>query len=151
MMMTATAETIQMTLPCRSGYVGVVRLTASGIASRLGFSIEDIEDIKVAVSEACTNAIQYAYRDPADGRIEVDFACYSDRLEISIRDFGQGFDVAATKQTKQAADDWAPDDSEKLGMGLGLTFIEQLMDVSKVDSIPGKGTTVVMVKRLSVD
>ena len=53
-------ESINMELTANPEYVGIIRLTTSGIANKIGFSIDDIEDIKVAVSEACTNAIKHS-------------------------------------------------------------------------------------------
>ena len=54
--------------------------------------IEEIEDIKIAISEACTNAVQYAYADNK-GDIDIMFNVYEDKLEILIEDKGRGFDV----------------------------------------------------------
>ena len=53
-------ETIKMEIASNPQYVSVIRLTTSGIANKIGFCLEDIEDIKVAVSEACTNAIKHS-------------------------------------------------------------------------------------------
>ena len=50
-------ETIKMEIPANPDYVSILRLTTSGIANKLGFSMDDIEDMKVAVSEACSNAV----------------------------------------------------------------------------------------------
>ena len=52
---------VELSIPSISEYVGVARLAVAGVASRLKFTHEEIEDIKIAVSEACTNAVQYAY------------------------------------------------------------------------------------------
>ena len=61
---------ITMEIPSDAEHISTVRLAISGIASRMAFSIEDIEDMKIAVSEACTNAIQHAY-DTEEGRISI--------------------------------------------------------------------------------
>ena len=52
---------IEMKIPAKPDYLGVIRLTLSGIANRMGYTYEEIEDIKIALSEACTNAVQHAY------------------------------------------------------------------------------------------
>ena len=80
--------TVKLSLPAIDSYVAVARLTVSGIASRMNFSIEDIEDIKVAVSEACTNVVLYAYKDGQDGAVEMNCTIYADQLEIEIKDTG---------------------------------------------------------------
>ena len=132
---------VELSIPCLSEFVGIVRLTVSGIATRMNFSIEEIEDIKIAVSEACTNAVQYAYDNVLDNRIFISCILEDNRLEIIIEDKGKGFDVAAIEGSKPL--EIVPD---KLGLGLGLTFIKSLMDEAYIDSIIGKGTIVRMVK-----
>jgi serine/threonine-protein kinase RsbW len=131
---------IKLTIPSLSDYVGVVRLTASGIANRMKFTHEDIEDIKIAVSEACTNAVQYAYGD-SPGDIEIVFSIFEDKLEIKISDSGKGFDIDADVKTKE-------DDPEKIGLGLGIVFMRSLMDHVDYDTSMN-GTTVTLVKKVS--
>lgn len=72
---------IEMKLPAKPEYVGVIRLSVSGIANRMGFTYEDIEDLKVAISEAMTNATTHAYEENEDGEVTVGFGVYRDRLE----------------------------------------------------------------------
>lgn len=133
-----------MQLPCTSEFVGVARLALSGIATRMNFTVEEIEDIKISVSEACTNCVQYAYEDGAHNLIEIDTYLHPTFLEIIVRDSGKGFDVAhAISQPAREAP--VPG---KLGLGLGLTFMRNLMDVSEVTSEPGRGTTVRLVKNV---
>ena len=79
---TTQTETINLDIPCASDFVGVVRLAVSGIATRMNFSIEEIEDIKIAVSEACTNSVQYAYEDKSEGRVHITCNLYKEKLEI---------------------------------------------------------------------
>jgi serine/threonine-protein kinase RsbW len=131
---------ITLTIPSLSDYVGVARLTASGIANRMKFTHEDIEDIKIAVSEACTNSVQYAYGDSA-GEITIDFTVSEDNLEIAIADQGKGFNVTEEVKGKE-------EDPEKIGLGLGIVFMKSLMD--HVDyQVSEKGTTVILTKRVS--
>ena len=131
---------IKLTIPSLSDYVGVARLTASGIANRMRFTHEDIEDIKIAVSEACTNAVQYAYGD-SPGDIEIVFSVFEDKLEIKVSDSGKGFDVDANVKTKE-------DDPEKIGLGLGIVFMRSLMDHVDYDT-SNNGTIVTLVKKVS--
>jgi serine/threonine-protein kinase RsbW len=133
---------ITLTIPSLSDYVGVARLTASGIASRMKFTHEDIEDIKIAVSEACTNAVQYAY-DSVMGDITLIFTISERSLEIRVKDKGKGFDPALPVDSVGAFDD--PD---KIGLGLGIVFMRSLMDHVDYQSSPENGTEVVMVKNL---
>ena len=133
-------NSVFINIPSLSEYVGVVRLAVSGVATRMNFSIEEIEDIKIAVSEACTNAVQYAYEDPSQGKIDVTCNIYEDKLEIIVEDFGKGF-VPENKKKAVISEN-------KLGLGLGITFIKSLMDESKIDSVKNQGTRVIMIKKL---
>ncbi len=132
---------IEMSIPCISEFVGIVRLAVSGIATRMNFNVEDIEDIKIAVSEACTNSVQYAYEKDSSKRIFITCNMYSDKLEIIVKDEGKGFDV--TKSIPHRIDEPEPD---RLGLGLGITFIKSLMDDADIQSVIGQGTTVTMLK-----
>ncbi len=133
---------IILNLPATSEYVSVARLSLSGIASRLNFTVEDIEDIKIAISEACTNAVQHAYENHVKtGRIEIKMTIDEDRLEVLVRDFGNGFNlgILGTEEQKKRSE-------EKLGLGLGLTFIKNLMDEVEIQTIPNEGTSIRMSK-----
>lgn len=138
---------MNLSVPCTAEFVGVIRLAISGVASRMNFTVEDIEDIKVSISEACTNAIQHAYtngQDTEKQKIAINTLIYPEKLEIRIEDFGEGFDTSILNNKNLHEKS-----KEKFGLGLGITFIKSLMDDSKVESKIGKGTTVTMMKRLT--
>lgn len=131
---------IQLSMPATAEFVSVARLTVSGVASRMNFSIDAIEDIKIAVSEACTNAVQYAYEDrTGNGNLDIICLVKPKTLEILVQDQGKGFkQKEKQKKPKQEIE----------SLGLGLTFIQTLMDAAEVKSEVGKGTTIRMVKHL---
>ena len=131
---------VELSIPSDARWLTVVRLAVSGVAARCGASYEDVDDIKVAVSEACTNAIDHAFRDAECAGV-ISVSCYAGEgdIRIEVRDQGCGFDP----ETADTVDDANPD---KQG-GLGLFLIRKLMDETQVVSSPGGGTTVVMVKR----
>lgn len=135
-------NTIRIDVPALSEYVSVVRLAISGLASRVGFTIEDIEDIKIAVSEGCTNAVQHAYEHHNKvGRIFATASVKNDSLIVDIADKGEGFDVKILGTEEQIERS-----EQKLGLGLGLTFIRNLMDQVEIITSPGEGTTIRMTK-----
>jgi len=74
---------IEIRVPAKAQYIGVARLTISGLASRLGFSYDEIEDLKIASSEAVTNAVQHAY-EREKGEVVVGCALFEDKIEIMI-------------------------------------------------------------------
>lgn len=133
----------EMRVPSKTQYVGVARLAISGLANRLGFSYDDIEDIKIAASEAITNAIQHAYPEGEQGEVVVGCAVYSDKIEIMIADYGKSFDFEEVKEKVGPYGEDANVEIIREG-GLGLFLIESLMDEVKV--LNDNGVTVFMTK-----
>lgn len=131
-------ETIKMEIASNPQYVSVIRLTTSGIANKIGFCLEDIEDIKVAVSEACTNAIKHSL----DNKFSVEYTIFENGLIITIIDSGKGYDVDSID---------VPNLEEPKESGLGLFIIQSLMDEVDIKSDIDNGTIIKMTKYLGVD
>ncbi|WP_332841122.1 ATP-binding protein [Paraclostridium bifermentans] len=130
-------ETIKMEVTSNPEYVSIIRLTVSGIANKIGFSLDDIEDIKVAVSEACTNAIKHSL----DDKFLVQFSVLENGLTIEVEDKGTGYDVESLQD---------PDLTNPKESGLGLFIIKTLMDEVSTISNSDVGTRVKMTKYLGV-
>tara|TARA_Y100001935_G_C17310962_1_gene516171 strand:+ start:7113 stop:7589 length:477 start_codon:yes stop_codon:yes gene_type:complete len=141
-------ENVEFSIPCMSDYVGVVRLAVSGLATRMNFSIEEIEDIKIAVSEACTNSVQYAFDQPENERVFISFNLFKDKLEIIVKDNGKGFELSNLERTPIEERNLDDIDENVPRLGLGITFIKSLMDETNITSEPGKGTTIQMAKHI---
>ncbi|SFM30064.1 serine/threonine-protein kinase RsbW [Gracilibacillus orientalis] len=135
---------IEMKVPARAEYVGVVRLTTSGIANRMGFSYEEIEDLKVAISEALSNATEHAYKNE-DGEVTIGFGLYQERLEVMIADRGGSFDLQKIKKNIGPYENNQSIEDLREG-GFGLFLIEALMD--KVEIKNDYGVIVLMTKYL---
>ena len=82
-------DCITMDLPTNPEYVSVARLTVSAISNTIGFNVEEIEDIKIALSEACANAIRHSQKDTFSLHFEVE----DGKLTIQVSDQGVGFDA----------------------------------------------------------
>ncbi|GAA0351825.1 anti-sigma B factor RsbW [Bacillus horti] len=136
---------VELKIPAKPEYVGVVRLLISGVASRFGFSMDDIEDIKLAVAEACTNATLHAY-EGGDGKIIIGCTGYDDRLEIMVMDHGQSFDLEKTRLNLKPIDHTQSIDSITEG-GLGLFLIESLMDDVQITGDGGVVISMTKFKR----
>ncbi|HLO10864.1 MAG TPA: anti-sigma B factor RsbW [Pseudoneobacillus sp.] len=136
---------IEMIIPAKPEYVGVVRLTLSGVASRIGFSYEDLDDLKIAVSEACTNAVLHAYKNNGQGEVKIGFGLYQNRIEIMVADDGNSFDF---EQARKGIGPYGHHDSVEFLRegGLGLYLIETLMDEVRIHH--NVGVTVFMTKFL---
>ncbi|MGD9496638.1 MAG: ATP-binding protein [Armatimonadota bacterium] len=138
------AATVQLVLPGWAEYLQVVRLATGGVAARAGLSVDEIEDLKVAVGEACTNVIDHAFdsdTDPADRRITLRMTVRNNEMTVEVEDEGKGFDPAELARERRNG-------VEGEG-GLGFWLMEELTDSLRVESAPGSGTRVIMVKRAS--
>ncbi len=135
---------IELKVPAKAQYVGVTRLAISGLASRLGFTFDEIEDLKIAASEAVTNAVQHAYGD-CEGEVIVGCALFEDKMEIMIADSGNSFDFEETKKHIGPYSDGEDAQFLREG-GLGLYLMESLMDEVKVHR--EEGVTIFMTKYL---
>ena len=134
---------IKLEFPSRSANEAFARTAAAAFAARLDPTMEELEDIKTAVSEAVTNAIVHAYPDSI-GKISMRLRILDkDRLEISVRDWGRGIEDIKTAMTPL----YTTGGEDRSGMG--FTIMDSFMDKLRVRSAPGRGTTVVMRRRIS--
>ncbi|RXK17531.1 anti-sigma B factor RsbW [Macrococcus sp. DPC7161] len=134
---------IEMKFPATAEYVGLVRLTLSGILNRAGATYDDIEDTKIAVSEAVTNAVKHAYKNDETGDVLVGYVIFKDKVEIIVSDSGQSFDYEKTKKELGPYKENENVDFIREG-GLGLFLIESLMD--EVNIKKDAGVTISMTK-----
>ncbi|MCR6109425.1 anti-sigma B factor RsbW [Bacillus sp. A301a_S52] len=147
--MARSSDFISMTVPAKPEYVGVVRLTVSGVANRLGYSYDDIEDIKIAVAEACTNVVNHAYKEKSDtNNMHLNFGVYEDRLELVVSDQGGTIDVDFLVQERGPVKSEQSIEDLQEG-GLGLFLIETLMD--DVEIRGESGVMIIMTKFLQRD
>ncbi len=119
--------------------VGIARLAIASFAAQLEFTLGELEEIKVAVSEAVSNAVIHGYGVDL-GLVTVEASREGEEMRITVLDTGRGIeDIALARQPSFTTD------PER--MGLGFVFIESFMDQVEVESKPGAGTKVTMVKR----
>ena len=141
--MTRAENYVTLEFLSRSSNEGFARVAAAGFAAQLDPTLDELGDIKTAVSEAVTNAIVHAYPNEL-GRIVLKMKLLPGSvLELSVRDWGQGIDNV--EQARKPL--FTTGGSERSGMG--FTIMESFMDKLTVRSVPGKGTTVQMRKRIA--
>ncbi len=126
-------EVIELKLPAKAEYMNVVRLSIAGIGERMNFSVDDIEDIKIAVGEACINSIRHGYQEKVseENLIHICFLIHSKKLEIVIKDNGKGFDSSGIAEYLEKTGD-----EKTEGIGLGVQLMKTLMDEVKYSSSP---------------
>ncbi|MGI5976481.1 MAG: anti-sigma F factor [Candidatus Limivicinus sp.] len=134
---------IKLEFPSRSNNEAFARAAAAAFASQLDPTMEELGDIKTAVSEAVTNCIVHAYPESI-GKISMRMRIVSrEMLEISVRDWGRGID-----DVEKAMEPLYTSGGEDRS-GMGFTIMESFMDKLRVRSSPGKGTTVTMSRCIS--
>ena len=127
----------------RSANEGFARTAAACFAAQLDPTLDEINDLKTAVSEAVTNAIVHAYPDTL-GKVSMTLKLFEDNtVEVTIKDWGVG--IADLEQARTPL--YTTGGAERAGMG--FTIMESFTDGMKVRSAPGKGTTVVLAKKIS--
>ena len=134
---------VVLEFPSRSSNEAFARVAAAGFAMQLDPTLEELGDIKTAVSEAVTNAIVHGYPE-GFGRVVMKLRVQEGNiLEIVVRDWGVG--IADVEQARRPM--FTTGNDERSGMG--FTIMESFMDTLRVRSTPQKGTTVTMRKRIS--
>ena len=132
-----------VTFLSRSANEGFARTTAACFAAQLDPTLEEVNDIKTAVSEAVTNAIVHAYPDTL-GKVSMRLRMFEDNvLEIVVKDWGVG--IADVEQARTPL--FTTGDESRSGMG--FTIMESFMDTLKVRSAPGRGVVVTMARKIS--
>lgn len=135
---------IEMRVPAKGQYVSAIRLTISGLAHRVGFSYEQIEDLKIAVSEAVAKLIQHVNGDKEVEGVVIGSALYPHKLEVMVSDYGKRFSFEEIKSQfgpyrEEYCFEYLRED------GLDLYLMKTLMDEVRVNNYKG-GTTVFMTK-----
>ena len=126
-----------------SGNEGFARAVAAAFASQMNPSIEELSDIRTAVSEAVTNAIIHGYEQRTDRTVLMRITIDGDVLTVTVRDDGCGIgDVELARRPFYTS----KPELERSGMGFAV--MEAFMDAVAVDSEIGRGTTVTMQKRI---
>ena len=128
----------------RSANEGFARTAAACFAAQLDPTLEEVNDIKTAVSEAVTNSIVHGYPDRL-GRVLLRLRLLEDNtVEVQVKDWGVGIGDIGQARTPM----FTTGGGERSGMG--FTIMESFMDSVKVRSVPGKGTAVTMRKRIAL-
>ena len=129
---------VTLEFPSRSSNEGFARSAAACFAAQMDPTLNELEDIKTAVSEAVTNAIVHAYPD-AIGKVTLKLrVCPGNVLELTVKDRGRG--IADVEKAREPM--FTTGGEERSGMG--FTIME-----SFTDQLPGRGTTVTMKKKLA--
>lgn len=122
---------MRLTIPARPEYITLCRLALTGLAALRPLSEELLADLKLALTEACSNSVRHAYAGGGDGVVEIVYDLQPDRLVIEVTDEGEGFDPDETG---------TPGEGLSEG-GLGIAIIRAIADEVEIGLSPqGKGS-----------
>ena len=136
-----TDQIVQLSFPARADYLILARLALAGIARNIRIEDDQLADLKLAVTEACGNAVRHAYPD-SDGSVEVAYLVAEDRLEMIVEDQGTGIETDSPREGDAR-------NEKPLEGTMGMSIIRAIMD--EVDVARGadeRGTVVRMTAYL---
>jgi serine/threonine-protein kinase RsbW len=132
-------DTVELRLPPHPENLALARLALTGVAGVAGLSEATLADLKLAVTEACTNAILHGRSGDGTGGLVVRYRLATGRIEIEVEDDGAGFDP----------DDPGARETEPSGQGMGLLIIRSTTDELEIES-DSTGSRISFTKLLSV-
>jgi serine/threonine-protein kinase RsbW len=133
------SRTVRLTIPAKAEYITLSRLALSGLSRVRSLSEETLADLKLALTEACSNSVRHAY-DGGEGHVDISFVLHDDRLVVEVADDGMGFEPDGAGRAD--GDDLAEG-------GLGIAIIRSIADEVEIDGgAEGRGSRLRFVKRL---
>jgi serine/threonine-protein kinase RsbW len=129
---------VRLTIPAKPEYITLGRLALTGISRLRPLDEETLGDLKLALTEACSNSVRHAYAN-GEGTVEIRYVLHSDRLEIEVADNGEGFDPSAERE----------EGDELAEGGLGIAIIRSIADELEIGTGEGgKGSRLRFAKSL---
>ena len=129
---------VQLTIPAKAEYITLCRLALTGISRLRPLAEETLADLKLALTEACSNSERHAYAG-REGHVEITYELHSDRLVVEVADDGEGFDPADSRDG----------DGELTEGGLGIAIIRSIADELEIGTgTGGRGSRLRFVKIL---
>ena len=138
--MSEEGRSVRLTIPARAEYITLGRLALTAIAGLRPLSDETLHDLKLALTEACTNSVKHAYGEDG-GSVDIVYELLSDRLAVEVGDAGSGFEPGG------AHGDGSTEDDLEEG-GLGIEIIRALTDEVEIAEREGGGSRLRFVKLL---
>ena len=135
----AGGPTVRLTIPAKPEYITLVRLALSGLSRLRPLNEETLGDLKLAVTEACSNSVRHGYGDAGEGTVEILYELHPDKLVVEVADDGPGFDAQGER----------PDGENLEEGGLGIAIIRALSDEFEAgERSNGRGSRLRFVKFL---
>lgn len=137
-------RTVRLSIPAKAEYITLSRLALSGLSRVRPLPDEVLADLKLALTEACSNSVRHAYEND-EGHVAISFELRDDRLIIEVSDDGSGFDSEQAGKNGHNGDN----DEELTEGGLGIAIIRSIADEVEIGGGPdGRGSRLRFVKML---
>jgi serine/threonine-protein kinase RsbW len=136
------SRTVRLTIPAKPEYITLSRLALAGLSRVRSFPDDTLADLKLALTEACSNSVRHAYGE-GEGHVEISFELRDDRLVVEVADDGTGFDADGAGKAAGDGDD------ELTEGGLGIAIIRSIADEVEIGGgADGRGSRLRFVKLL---
>jgi serine/threonine-protein kinase RsbW len=129
---------VALTIPARAEYVALCRLALTGLARTRALAPEIVADLKLALTEACSNSVRHAYEEGREGIVEVRYELTDDRIAVEVTDDGAGFDPDVIERAQEELDEG----------GLGIAIIRAVTDELEIGVRPQGGSRLRFTKYL---
>jgi serine/threonine-protein kinase RsbW len=130
---------VALTVPARAEFIALGRLALTGLARTRVLSAEIVADLKLALTEACSNSVRHAYDEGREGVVEILYELSDDRIAIQVTDDGSGFDPETLERAQEELDEG----------GLGIAIIRALTDELEIGARPEGGSRLRFTKYLT--
>ena len=126
--MAVEGRTVRLTIPAKAEYITLSRLALSGLSRVRPLPDETLADLKLALTEACSNSVRHAYDEKDGGHVAISFELLEDRLIVEVSDDGAGFELDSAGRNG---------DEELTEGGLGIAIIRSIADEVEIGGGPG--------------
>jgi serine/threonine-protein kinase RsbW len=130
---------VALTVPARAEFIALGRLALTGLARTRALSAEIVADLKLALTEACSNSVRHAYDEGREGVVEIVYELSDDRIAIQVTDDGSAFDPETLERAQEELDEG----------GLGIAIIRALTDELEIGARPEGGSQLRFTKYLA--
>ncbi|HEY3106959.1 MAG TPA: ATP-binding protein [Gaiellaceae bacterium] len=128
--LTARGARVALTIPARAEFVALCRLALTGLARTRALTPELVADLKLALTEACSNSVRHAYEEGREGIVEVHYELTGDQIAVEVNDDGAGFDPEVIQRAQEELDEG----------GLGIAIIRAITDELEIGARDGGGS-----------
>ena len=133
------SRSVRLTIPAKPEYITLSRLALSGLSRVRSLPDETLADLKLALTEACSNSVRHAYGN-GEGHVDIRFELHDDRLVVEVADDGTGFELERADKSRE---------EELSEGGLGIAIIRSIADEVEIEGGPeGRGSRLRFVKLL---